>query len=114
MIPKNAMSLAFSALVCATPIVPARSAIDLPLGAPALTMDVDLELVLAADVSSSMNSNELRLQRNGYVEAFTDADVINALFSGPTGRVAVSYTEWAETIITQSLFPGWFSTIWPA
>jgi hypothetical protein len=56
---------------------------------------VDLELVLAVDVSRSMDYDEHLLQRNGYVEAFRHKDVINALMSGPEGRIAVTYMEWA-------------------
>ncbi|HVY89447.1 MAG TPA: DUF1194 domain-containing protein [Hyphomonadaceae bacterium] len=56
---------------------------------------VDLELVLAVDISRSMDQDEHALQRNGYVEAFRDKDVINALLSGPEGKIAVTYMEWA-------------------
>ncbi len=56
---------------------------------------VDLELVLAVDVSRSMDEEEHALQRDGYVEAFRHRDVINALMSGPEGRIAVTYMEWA-------------------
>ena len=56
---------------------------------------VDLELVLAVDISQSMDQDEHALQRNGYVEAFSHQDVINALISGPNGRIAVVYMEWA-------------------
>ena len=44
---------------------------------------VDLELVLAVDISRSMDYDEHALQRDGYVEAFRHKDVINALMSGP-------------------------------
>ena len=56
---------------------------------------VDLELVLAVDVSQSMDLEEQRLQRNGYVSAFRHRDIIKAIASGPHGRIAVSYLEWA-------------------
>lgn len=59
------------------------------------TSEVDLLLVLAADVSSSMSLSELRLQRDGYVSAFRHRDVAAAILSGPLGRVAVTYVEWA-------------------
>ena len=58
---------------------------------------VDLELVLAVDISRSMDYDELRLQRRGYVEALTHPDVIQAIESGPNGRIAVTYVEWAGT-----------------
>lgn len=56
---------------------------------------VDLELVLAIDVSGSIDAEEGRLQRQGYVDAFTDPKVIEAIRSGPHGRIAVTYFEWA-------------------
>ncbi len=57
---------------------------------------VDLELVLAVDISRSMDEDEHTLQRDGYVSAFRHKDVINALVSGPHGRIAVTYMEWAN------------------
>jgi hypothetical protein len=57
--------------------------------------DVDLELVLAVDVSSSMSRDELRVQRQGYVAAMRHPDVVDAITSGPLGRVAIVYLEWA-------------------
>lgn len=57
--------------------------------------DVDLELVLAVDVSRSMDLNEQRIQRDGYVQAFQHPDVLDAIMSGPLGRIAVTYVEWA-------------------
>jgi Protein of unknown function (DUF1194) len=69
-------------------------------GARAEPMDsapaVDLELILAADVSGSMTKDELRIQREGYVNALRDVDVINATLSGTRGRIAVAYFEWAS------------------
>lgn len=56
---------------------------------------VDLEIVLAVDISQSMDQDEHALQRNGYVDAFRHKDVINALLSGPEGKIAVFYMEWA-------------------
>jgi hypothetical protein len=56
---------------------------------------VDLELVLAVDVSGSMDEEEHILQRQGYVAAFRHPEVINTIMSGFIGRVAVTYVEWA-------------------
>ena len=56
---------------------------------------VDLELVLAIDVSGSIDGFEAGLQRDGYVAALTDPLVLNAIRSGPHGRIAVTYFEWA-------------------
>lgn len=60
-------------------------------------VQVDVELVLAVDVSYSMDQEEQKLQRNGYVEAITSADFLRALKSGPTGKVAIAYMEWASS-----------------
>jgi hypothetical protein len=57
---------------------------------------VDLALVLAVDVSASMDAEEQGVQRRGYSEAFRHPAVINAIRNGPTGRIAVTYVEWAE------------------
>jgi hypothetical protein len=57
--------------------------------------EVDLQLVLAADVSGSMNQDELRLQREGYPAALRSALVARALGSGALGRAALTYVEWA-------------------
>ena len=55
---------------------------------------VDLELILAVDVSFSMDSDEQALQRRGYVDAFRSMEVLAAIRSGPLGRIAVTYVEW--------------------
>jgi hypothetical protein len=56
---------------------------------------VDLELVLAVDVSRSMDMSEQALQRQGYAAAFRHPEVIGAIRSGALGRIAVTYIEWA-------------------
>jgi hypothetical protein len=56
---------------------------------------VDVELVIAVDVSLSMDTDEQRLQREGYVAAFRDPELHRAITSGAYGRVAVTYMEWA-------------------
>ena len=56
---------------------------------------VDLELVLAVDVSGSIDTSEAGLQRQGYIQALTSPEVIGAATGGPFGRIAVSYLEWA-------------------
>lgn len=56
---------------------------------------VDLELVLAADVSGSMDDQELALQREGYLKALTNPRVIKAIRSGPHRRIAIAFVEWA-------------------
>jgi uncharacterized protein DUF1194 len=65
----------------------------------------DLELVIAVDVSLSMDLDEQRLQRDGYVTAFRDAEVHKAITSGPHGRIAVTYMEWAGPPTQQVVIP---------
>lgn len=57
--------------------------------------EVDLQLVLAVDVSGSVDEQEAILQRNGYISAISDPEVIKAITSGTLGRIAVTYFEWA-------------------
>lgn len=56
---------------------------------------VDVELALAVDVSRSMDDDEQRLQREGYVEAFRAKTFHDAVKAGAHGRIAVAYMEWA-------------------
>ncbi len=66
------------------------------LGAEALAAEkVDLALVLAVDVSGSIDAEEFLLQRNGYADAFRDPRLIAAMMSGRERRVAVTMLEWA-------------------
>lgn len=55
----------------------------------------DLLLVLAADVSRSIDYQKFQLQRDGYAAAFADPRVLEAIRSGPYGRIAVAFVEWA-------------------
>ena len=70
------------------------AAVAMPSAALAQT-EVDLELVLAVDVSPSMDVDELHVQRQGYVAAFRHPDVLAAIRSGPIGGIAVTYVEWS-------------------
>src|SRR5271157_4072548 len=56
---------------------------------------VDLLLVLAADVSGSMDVSKFDLQRSGYAAAFSNSRVIEAIRTGPSGRIAVALVEWS-------------------
>lgn len=58
-------------------------------------IDVDLELVLAVDVSRSMDQREQVFQKEGYLAALVHPEVIAAIGSGFLGRIAVTYVEWA-------------------
>ena len=68
---------------------------DLPGRSTPGSIGVDVELVLAVDISYSMDFDELKLQRDGYVEALTSREFLNALKQGMHGKVAVTMVEWA-------------------
>ena len=59
-------------------------------------IDVDVELVLAVDISYSVDEEEAHRQREGYVAALAHEDVIRSIQGGPLGRIAVTYVEWAD------------------
>lgn len=66
---------------------------------------VDIELVLAVDVSFSMDPDELALQREGYAQAITSPEFLQALKTGPVGRIAVTYFEWAASSDQKIIIP---------
>ena len=66
---------------------------------------VDVELILAVDVSLSMSPDELEIQRHGYAAALTDDKVIDAIKDGTNGRIAVSYFEWAGSTSHHVIVP---------
>jgi hypothetical protein len=68
--------------------------------------EVDLALALAIDISGSIDPEEARLQREGYVMAFRDPVIVRAILSGPNGRVAVAYFEWSDSWM-QKLLIDW-------
>jgi hypothetical protein len=57
--------------------------------------DVDVELVLAVDTSGSIDSEEYQIQHEGYAEAFASDAIVEAIQSGPTQRIAVTFVEWS-------------------
>ena len=67
--------------------------------------EVDLALVLAVDVSLSMEPDEQDLQRQGFVEAFRSPEVHEAIGKGMLGRIAVVYVEWAGAGYQQVVVP---------
>ena len=68
---------------------------------------VDLELIVAVDVSGSMDEEEHVLQRQGFVAAFRHPEVIHTIMSGFIGRVAVIYVEWAGPVSQVVTVPWW-------
>jgi Protein of unknown function (DUF1194) len=66
---------------------------------------VDVELVLAVDVSYSMDPDEQALQREGYVTGITSREFLQALQQGMNGKVAITYVEWAGPSDQKILVP---------
>jgi len=56
---------------------------------------VDLLLVLAADVSRSVDAPKFQLQREGYASALANPRILEAIRSGVNGRIAVAFVEWS-------------------
>jgi Protein of unknown function (DUF1194) len=66
---------------------------------------VDVELVLAVDVSYSMDMDELAIQREGYAQAIVSKEFLQALRSGPNGKISVTYFEWAASSDQKIIIP---------
>jgi hypothetical protein len=85
--PRRLVSMIVVLLVLLGPIALAR---------PTLADDrVDVLLVLAADVSRSVDDRKFRLQREGYAAALVDPRVVRAMAGGPMGRIGICFVEWA-------------------
>ncbi|WP_342781812.1 DUF1194 domain-containing protein [Blastochloris sulfoviridis] len=92
----------------------ALAALGALLGVPAradVEIAVDVELILAVDISYSMDEDEQRLQRDGYAQALVSGAFLDAVRSGPSGRIAIAYVEWAgafeqRTVLDWSLLDG--------
>jgi Protein of unknown function (DUF1194) len=67
--------------------------------------EVDVELVLAVDISYSMDIEEQRLQREGYIEALRSPEVLKAISQGAIGKIAVTYFEWAGSTVQRVVVP---------
>ena len=95
------MKLKFIALAIFTTLVAIGAAIGADIGSVVKAtgethgQEVDAQLVLAVDVSRSMSSRELEIQRRGYAAALASDEVIAAITGGMLGRVAILYVEWA-------------------
>jgi hypothetical protein len=66
---------------------------------------VDVELVIAVDVSYSMDPEEQKLQREGYVEALRSREFLHALHEGAHGKIAITYFEWAGQFDQKIIMP---------
>ena len=83
----------FAGLLAAIALAAAAGPSGSTMAQPA--QEVDLALVLAVDVSNSVDRAENALQRAGYVEALAHPDIWTAIRSGPLQRIALTYVEWA-------------------
>ena len=68
-------------------------------------LTVDVELILAVDVSYSMDMDELAIQREGYAQAIVSKEFLQALKTLPNGRIAVTYFEWAASSDQKVIIP---------
>jgi hypothetical protein len=69
------------------------------------TPSVDVELVIAVDVSYSMDMDELAVQREGYAQAIVSKEFLQALKSLPIGKISVTYFEWAASSDQKIIIP---------
>ena len=86
-------------------LLTAGGALMLPKPTLAKMDAVDVQLVLAVDVSRSIDEEEARLQREGYRSAMIDPRVLAAIGGGMLGAVAVAYVEWASYGYQQLVVP---------
>src|SRR5467141_3235835 len=66
---------------------------------------VDVELVIAVDVSYSMDLDELAVQREGYAQAIVSKEFLQALKTGPNGKISITYFEWAASSDQKIIIP---------
>jgi hypothetical protein len=66
---------------------------------------VDVLLVLAVDVSRSIDADEARLQREGYRAAVSDPKIVEAIRSGMIGAIGLAYVEWADIEYQRLVLP---------
>jgi hypothetical protein len=96
------LALGANAAPAFTPMLAQDGAVD---GAVGGAVAVDTAVVLAVDVSYSMDPDEQKLQREGYVQALTSREFMQALKAGVNGRIAISYFEWANVGDQKILVP---------
>ena len=93
---RRLLACCFTLLAVAVAMLPAARAAD----------QVDLLLVLAADVSRSVDAQKFQLQREGYAAAISDARVLEAIRGGRLGRIGLLFLEWAG-LGNQKVVIGW-------
>lgn len=80
-------------------------ALGLVAGDAAAAEAVDLELVLLADASRSIDGAEIRFQRQGYASALTHPEVLDAIAQGFEQQIAVTYVEWGDASSQEVVVP---------
>lgn len=93
------MRLVLTALVTLLPLI------ITPAAATKGSIPVDVELVLLADASNSIDDAEIRFQRQGYAAALTHPDVLSAIAKGDLGRIALTFIEWADLSSQEVVVP---------
>jgi len=68
-------------------------------------VSVDVELVIAVDVSYSIELHELAVQREGYAQAIVSKEFLQALKTGPNRKLAVTYFEWSASSDQKIIIP---------
>ena len=82
-----------------------RGEVDRSVAEQDAAATVDVELIIAVDVSYSMDMDELAVQREGYAQAIMSTEFLQALRTGPHGKVAVTYFEWAASSDQKIIIP---------
>jgi hypothetical protein len=82
-----------------------RGEVEGPVAEQDAAATVDVELIIAVDVSYSMDMDELAVQREGYANAIMSREFLQALRTGPHGKVAVTYFEWAASSDQKIIIP---------
>jgi hypothetical protein len=93
--------LTAAGLALAASAAPTPRLVDQSLSA----IPVDVELVIAVDVSYSMDPDEQALQREGYIQALTSREFMQALREGANGKIAITYFEWAGPFDQKIVMP---------
>ncbi|MEH2509537.1 hypothetical protein V1291_000891 [Nitrobacteraceae bacterium AZCC 1564] len=91
--------VAVSMLMCGAVAAPA------PIADSQVAPSVDVELIIAVDVSYSMDFDELAVQREGYAQAIVSKEFLQALKGGPNGRISVTYFEWSASNDQKIIIP---------
>jgi hypothetical protein len=109
---RSRLSVVFASLAVVAAAAFAGWGIAAPTGSQFLAqrgsagaIPVDVELVLAVDVSYSMDPDEQTLQREGYIAAITSREFMQALRQGMHGKVAMTYFEWAGSHHQEIIVP---------